>query len=454
MSNLLEQAIIDANALRETALKSAQDALIEKYKDEFRESVEKLFEQENTGLTGQETGIQPELSADLSQTDVSDTGQEPGGEAFNNVPSSFLDGDDDEVITIDFDQIEKQLSDALGSSMLSSPEDLENQPEDLAVDQELEQPEVQELAEELDLSEDLEEQEEVSEEQSIDEELELELDEACDNKNTEGIGIDALTEVESDVASLESKKINITKQMANLQKQLADLKGQLSNIDAAKAEVQSQPQNNQNAEDKSSTDQYDITEEEIQELAEEMNIDIEVEGLLDGHMGTHQGEKRELRNMELAAARDECAEDDREEELEKLADLKKELNESLTKNKKYSNLIEELKDNLIVLKEQTEKLSISNAKLLYINKVFANNSLNERQKQNIVESISKAESVLEAKTIFGTLQSTVDGLSNKKSKESLSEALNHGNTVFSVRPKTIKEEIGFSDRLKILAGIK
>jgi len=35
MSNLLEQAIIDATALREVALKSAEANLIEKYSKEF-----------------------------------------------------------------------------------------------------------------------------------------------------------------------------------------------------------------------------------------------------------------------------------------------------------------------------------------------------------------------------------------------------------------------------------
>ena len=43
MSNLLEQAIIDATALREVALKSAEANLIEKYSKEFKESVEKLL---------------------------------------------------------------------------------------------------------------------------------------------------------------------------------------------------------------------------------------------------------------------------------------------------------------------------------------------------------------------------------------------------------------------------
>jgi len=461
MSNLLEQAIVDANALRETALKSAKDALIEKYKDEFRESVEKIFEQQDAAEVGMDTaGISPEQTIDPTNDAMTEP-TEAGGEAFKDVESSFLDGDDDELITIDFDQIEKQISNILSSPVLASPQNvagLEQPVEEPSDEEQPAEPDMQALSEELEIDEELNEEEgdvesdssdDSSDSDIVDEDLELEedIEEGYDHNNTEGLNIDALTEVEDDSRQIQAKKIDITKRMANLKKQLADLQGQLSNLDAANAEIKS------NAE-QSSTDQYELTEEELQELAEELKVDIEVEGLLDGHMGTHQGEKREVRNMELAAARDECAEDDREEELDRLGDLKKELNESRSQNKKYSNLIEELKDNLIVLKEQTEKLSISNAKLLYINKVFANISLNERQKQAVVESISKASSVLEAKTIFGTLQSTVEGLSNKKSKESLSEALNRGNTVFSVRPKMIQEDVNLSERFKILAGIK
>ena len=46
MSTMLEQAIIDAAALREAAMKSAEASLVEKYKPEFQETIEKLLEQE------------------------------------------------------------------------------------------------------------------------------------------------------------------------------------------------------------------------------------------------------------------------------------------------------------------------------------------------------------------------------------------------------------------------
>ena len=44
MSSMLEQAIIDATTLREAALKSAEQAIIEKYAPQIKDAVEHLLE--------------------------------------------------------------------------------------------------------------------------------------------------------------------------------------------------------------------------------------------------------------------------------------------------------------------------------------------------------------------------------------------------------------------------
>ena len=46
MSNMLEQAIIDAEALKEAALQNAEQAVIEKYQAEIKNAVEALLEQD------------------------------------------------------------------------------------------------------------------------------------------------------------------------------------------------------------------------------------------------------------------------------------------------------------------------------------------------------------------------------------------------------------------------
>ena len=47
MSSLLERAIIDATALKEAALKNAENLVIEKYSDEVKTAVVQLLEQED-----------------------------------------------------------------------------------------------------------------------------------------------------------------------------------------------------------------------------------------------------------------------------------------------------------------------------------------------------------------------------------------------------------------------
>ena len=45
MSSMLEQAIVDAQALREAALKNAEQALIEKFAPQIKDAVESLLEE-------------------------------------------------------------------------------------------------------------------------------------------------------------------------------------------------------------------------------------------------------------------------------------------------------------------------------------------------------------------------------------------------------------------------
>jgi hypothetical protein len=105
------------------------------------------------------------------------------------------------------------------------------------------------------------------------------------------------------------------------------------------------------------------------------------------------------------------------------------------------------------LKESVTDVNLSNARLLYTNRVLRNTSLNERQKHKIAEAISKAGSVTEAKTIFETLQSTVEA-KPRRSPQSLSEAINRRSSILRASPHsetTTADPV--ADRMKKLAGI-
>jgi hypothetical protein len=481
MSNLLEQAIIDATALREVAMKNAETALIEKYSKEFKESVQKLLEQDAGGAA-------PEVStapaADAAGSLNLDTGL--GGstdaadeEAFNDVSSSFLDGDEDEVVVIDFDQLKKQIGDMVGgkSPMLSTPDMMEPSSEELPAETP-EQP--------VEMNEGLEEMYDQGANSSFnldvldEEQWEVEEDvllNPVERAKKVAAGLPAQESDESDQPEEEFEQLELEEDAAaqaqaeldvgKAQQKLATIKSQDTKEVEKQAEEERKKKMSALASGESvqteSMEDIQITEEELKEIAEqiaeELKVDIDVGNLSDGHMGTTQKEKREQRNLEFAAARDEEEVEKRKEEESTMADLKKQLEEAIEVGagllEENEELIEKtafLEQTLEELRENIEKLSVSNAKLLYINKTLGNVSLNERQKDQIVENISKSTSVLEAKTIYNTLQSTVSAVSSKKPKESLSEALIRGNSAFITRKKEVNDA-PFAERMKKLAGI-
>ena len=54
MSSLLERAIVDATALKEAALKNAENLVIEKYSEEVKEAMRSLLEQEEAPMMAPE----------------------------------------------------------------------------------------------------------------------------------------------------------------------------------------------------------------------------------------------------------------------------------------------------------------------------------------------------------------------------------------------------------------
>ena len=97
MSNMLEQAIIDAKQLREAALQSAQQEIVEKYSEEVKAAVQTILEQP-----------EDELGA-LGLDDLGDAGDAPADTFVDDVQMSHL-SDDDEMIEIPLDQLIQQAA--------------------------------------------------------------------------------------------------------------------------------------------------------------------------------------------------------------------------------------------------------------------------------------------------------------------------------------------------------
>jgi len=91
MSTMLEQAIVDAKALREAAVKSAEAAIVEKYNDEVKNAVSKLLEQDDEMDLGME--MEPEAEVEVDST------------AMEQVPMAHLSDDDEDIVIVDLDDI-------------------------------------------------------------------------------------------------------------------------------------------------------------------------------------------------------------------------------------------------------------------------------------------------------------------------------------------------------------
>ncbi len=88
-----------------------------------------------------------------------------------------------------------------------------------------------------------------------------------------------------------------------------------------------------------------------------------------------------------------------------------------------------LKEVLTKAKDRLEEINLSNARLLYANRVLTDSSLNEQQKNKIAEMISGSRSVEEAKMVFETLQKTLASQPKSSAPQSLSEAVSRKSSV-------------------------
>ncbi len=347
MSSMLEQAIIDAEALREVALKNAESAVIEKYSTQIKEAVEEILT--TSPINEEEEEEETEVVGDVTYA-VADDDHEHDDEC----PCP----DEQEVVTLD-------LTDLL-TQMRQDDSDGE-----LSVD-------------------DMEEREEIADE--IISEEEMELDET----------------VLQDILEEES-------------------------LEEDAEEIDATPDFDTNINEESLAS---MIEEVVAEITEEVKVDI-AEDL----------PKAGWSETKPALSQTEKYQEPLESEIERIKEKTNENKSLQARNKKLNETLNK------VHKALTET-NTANARLLYTNKVLTNTSLNERQKIKIVEALSKASSVEEAKIIFETLQSAVGTSANVKQPQSLSEAVTRNSSTYLPKSESKKDKTSpATDRWKILAGL-
>ena len=333
MSSMLEQAIIDAKALKEAAVKNAESEILEKYSHEIKQAVNSLLEQAEDDLA-------PEGGADdqfLEQFPNAAT----SGANFGDQPI------DSELVEIDFDQL---------------------------------------VAEGVQLDE----------EEEIEEGLVGDLAKGA-AKMAAGAAIDAIGKRDDD----DEEELEESEEIEESIK---------------------------------------ISEDDLVGLIEEFVFSSSSPSP-NGWASAPTSEIEE--DQEIQRVRKEMEEKEAENE-----DLKEKLDQLTNQGNKFKRIILELKDKL-------DEVSLDNARYLYSNRVLKSASLNERQKEKLVESISSAKTIEEAKVIFDTLQSTVQSISKDRKPKSLDEVVQkRSSRLYHIKEQKQSTSDSVVERMQRLAGIQ
>jgi len=398
MSSLLDEAIVDAKALREAVLKNAEASLLEAYAPKIEETVARLLEQDPAGGLG--------LPMDIGSPPA-DIGAPPGDLGVAPEPedaetgATFPENRDEDIPNVKY----------------AATTDLDN---DSSLDEEVEidvtRGELQAMLESI--TRDIEALEEEMEEEPSMDEGQVEIDE------------DILEAFELDEDHCYNKDDELEEELVGDQEKLdANKDGKITGKDFEMLRKK---------------ESLEITEDNIADIVESLVVDIMP--VKSGWAGTPESVMQH--NEELAAA---MAQSDKyKEEKEELLKVGQSLRESLEKHQTVNAKLKEVVD---VLKEKLDEVNLTNAKLLYTNRILRKSSLNERQKNKIVEALSNAGSVNEAKVLYETLQNAV-GSSRKEGPQSLSEAVSRPSTMLPRRKVQDNDSNSFTDRMKMLAGIK
>jgi hypothetical protein len=428
MSNLLKEAIVDAQALKEAALKNAEAAIIDKYSDEVKQTIESLLEQDELGAVegafgGAEAAADP-LAGDVTAADP--MGDEMG--AGTDAPPVEVTEDEIPLSAAD------NLADQEGKNLEETPE--EGEEVEFNVNLGALQEAIQELQSEINEDDEVE----ISEEDikallgdtDVLEEKEKEDKHPLDVVEPPGVD-------EEDLAALRQGKKKPVKEEEELEEDLAGLQT------ADQAEASDDETRTLDDDTPVQTEDQDVPEDLVDAVMERLTVDMRAS--LAGWAGRSSESTKYEMERELAARRST----DYQEDI--LEPLKKAQEELTFENKQLKQQVSQYKQAVTEMKETLVETNLSNARLLYTNRVLRNTSLNERQKERLAEAISNAGSVTEAKTIYDTLQSTVQA-TPKRSPQSLSEAITRRSSVIRATRQESTAADPHLDRMQKLAGIK
>ena len=125
--------------------------------------------------------------------------------------------------------------------------------------------------------------------------------------------------------------------------------------------------------------------------------------------------------------------------------------------------LEETQSALETVRTELNEVNLLNSKLLYVNRIFKANNLNEGQKLRVVETLDNASNIKEAKLIYETIKDTFTVANAKKASfksktksihEGLGMASKAAGTSTAPKKEVITEANDMVSRMQKLANIK
>ena len=206
----------------------------------------------------------------------------------------------------------------------------------------------------------------------------------------------------------------------------------------------------------------ELEEAKDEDLDEGFDLDAlleELDGLDHGLDEAKEDDLDEAKKDDLDEAKEEDLDEAKDKDLDEAKD--KELDEAKDKElEETKKELEETNNALTTVRAELNEVNLLNSKLLYVNRIFKANTLNESQKLRVVESLDKAGTAKEAKLIYETIKDTfnISKGEQRKVKSSIKEGLGMASKAAgkstASKKAVISESNDMMTRFQKLANIK
>ena len=458
MSNnkkLFEEAIADAKALREAAVANAKASL----EESFAPRISAMFEKR---MRDEEKDEMEEIYRQDRNLDLVSMNEE-------NEVEEGMDYNSDDNTSMEEEIDLEELFNALEEEDMNSDSMYEMDSETMSEEEEMEENfDLEEILRELET-----EGEEVNEEEDM-------MNEMFDMENEAASGTEGIGEITVDELR-DIIKSELSAAGLGGEEGMEDMGGEEDmnmdfNFDAEGGEMEDEKTEEEKDEDedkksKSKPKKKKSDEEELEELYSLYEAMKQRKG--------YKGEPKEMEEAKKAGTSGGVAPQKnlaaitmkgkyngpkviKEEEDDVKEAMKSKIKAMMEKKKMMKGDVDESKEEELkeairtirTLRGQLNEVNLLNAKLIYVNRIFKANSLNEGQKVNVVNSFDKATTLNEAKNVYEILKTTIKKSSNKK-------ALTENKTSFAskvIGGRPANQPIIQADdqisRMQKLAGIK